>query len=364
VDSVRNDAQRSVTRVIAANSATVGLPIDTLGMTLTPILVRRAMTDTSTGLLLRQQPGQPTDTVRPWSELTGEERERQLVRLSDGAVIYHERARQLAGRGWAPPHDGKDTVPVRLESATVERVVDSIAAWGVLNFSRRGEVTVSAIGGDTAALHYREWRGDTLVLRVVRRSGWRNEFRAVWRDSVLVSASLYEPGSAVQPPGPTWRPFRVQKGFLFDAGSRDTSVATPSSPWSLALDGFEELLVPALQRIPADGKPHRFALYAVVDGRGSWLAWTASIVSRGNVRVAKLFTLQRQWAGSFIFTPPGELLFASLGGAAGVIRVPMNGTRLAGLLQAAQATVQREDLVPASALPAAVPPKPKVPRAP
>jgi len=364
VDSVRNSAQRSVTRVIAANSATVGLPIDTLGMTLTPIFVRRAMTDTSTGLMLRQQPGQPTDTVRPWTEMTGEELERQLVRLSDGAVIYREHVRRLAGRGWAPPHDIKDSVPVRLESATVERVVDSTVAAGVLGFARRGEVTVSAVGGDTAALHYREWRGDTLVLRVVRRSGWRNEFRAVWRDSALVSASLYEPGSAAQPPGPSWRPFRVQKGFLFDSGSRDTSVATPSSPWSLALDGFEELLVPALQRIPADGKPHRFALYAVVDGRGSWLAWTASIVSRGNVRVAKLFTLQKKWAGSFIFTPPGELLFSSLGGAGGVIRAPMSGTRLAGLLQAAQATVKREDLVPASALPAPAPPKAPGPKAP
>jgi len=357
VDSVRNGVQRSVTRVVAANSVTVGLPLDTLGMTLTPIFVRRAMTDTSTGLMLRQQPNQPADTVRPWSVMDGEELERQLIRTSDGAVIYREHARRLAGRGWAPPHDMKDTVPVRIESATIERVVDSTVAAGVLKFARRGEMSVSASGGDTAALHYREWRGDTLVLRVVRRNGWRNEVRAVWRDSMLVSASLYEPGSTMQPPGPYWRPFRVQKGFLFDAGSRDSIVATPSSPWSLALDGFEELLVPALQRIPVDEKLHPLALYTVVDGRGTWLAWSTSIALRGNVRVAKLFTLQKKWSGSFIFTPPGELLFSSLGGGGGVLRAPMQGTRLAGLLQAAQRTVKREDLVPAGAIPAPAPPK-------
>ncbi len=363
-DSTWSPSQRSITRVLAANSATVGVPIDTLGMTLLPVFVRRAMTDTSSGLLLRQQVNQPTDTVRPWSAMSGEELERHLVRVADGAVIFREQARRLSGRGWAPPHDITDTVPVRMESASIERVVDSTAAAGVLNFSRRGDVTVSAAGGDTAALHYREWRGDTLVLRMVRRTGWRNELRSVWRDSGLVSASLYEPGSAVQPPGPYWRPFRVQKGFLFDSGSKDSSVAIPSPPWSLALDGFEEMLVPALMTVPADEKPHRLALYAVVDGRGSWLAWSAAVATRGNVRVAKLYTLQRKWAGSFIFTQAGELLFSSLGGAGGVLRAPMNGTRLAGLLQAAQATVKRADLVPVVPATTATPQRstsPKIP---
>ena len=355
VDSVRLPSQRNITRIIAANSVTVGVPIDTLGLTLLPIFVRRAMTDTASALLLRSQPNQPADTVRPWSVLAGEELERQLIRLSDGAVMFREHARRLTGRGWAPPHDFGDTVPIRMESATIERVVDSAAAAGVLALPRRGDVTVSAAGGDTAAMHYREWRGDTLVLRQFRRNGWRDELRAVWHDADLVSASLYEPGSAVQPVGPSWRPFRVSKGFLFDSGSRDSSVAIPSPPWSLALDGFEEMLVPALRSIPPDEKPHRIALYAVVDGRGSWLAWSATIVARGNVRVAKLFTLQRKWAGSFIFSNAGELLFSSLGGNGGVLRAPLNDTRLANLLQAAQATVKREDLVPASAAPAPPP---------
>ncbi len=350
IDSVRTASQRSITRILAANSVTIGVPVDTLGMSLLPVFVRRAMTDSASGLLLlRPQANLPADTLRPWSVLAGEELDRQLIRTSDGAVIFREHARRLTGRGWAPPHAISDTVPVRLESATIERVVDSAAAAGVLNLPRRGEVTVSAAGGDTAALHYREWRGDTLVLRQFRRNGWRDELRAIWKDVELLTASLYEPGSAIQPVGPYWRPFRVSKGFLFDSGSRDTSVAIPSPPWSIALDGFEELLVPALMSIPTDEKPHRLSLYAVVDGRGSWLAWSAAIASRGNVRVAKLYTLQRKWAGSFIFTPTGELLFSSLGGGGGVLRAPMNNTRLAGLLQAAQAAVRRDDLVPASA---------------
>jgi hypothetical protein len=365
VDTTSSPAQRSVTRLLAANSATVGVPIDTLGLTLLPVFVRRAMSDSSSGLLLRQQANQPTDTVRSWTTMSGEELERHLIRVTDGAVIFREQARRLTGQGWAPPFDITDTVPVRMESASIERVVDSSAAAGVLNFPRRGEVTVSAAAGDTAALHYREWRGDTLVLRMVRRNGWRNELRSVWRDSSLLVASLYEPGSAVQPPGPYWRPFRVQKGFLFDSGSKDSSVAIPSPPWSLALDGFEEMIVPALMTIPVDEKPHRLALYAVVDGRGSWLAWSAAVANRGNVRVAKLYTLQRKWAGSFIFTQTGELLFSSLGGAGGVLRVPMNGTRLAGLLQAAQATVQRADLVPVvPSTPAPAPPTPAPSRKP
>ena len=355
VDSVHTPSQRSITRVIAAHSATVGVLLDTLGMRLLPITVRRSLTDTSSGLLVRQTAGSVTDTVRPWTVLAGEETERQLVRVADGTVMFREHARKLNGRGWAPPHAITDTVPVRVESVTIERVVDSVVAAGVLTFPRRGEVTVSAAGGDTAALHYREWRGDTLVVRQVRRSGWRDELRTVWRDSALISASLYEPGSAAQQPGPFYRPFRVQKGFLFDGGTRDSSVATPASPWSLALDGFEDVLVPAMLALPADEKPHPFALYTIVNGRGNWLSWTATVAARGPVRVAKFFTLQKKWAGSFIYTPTGELLLSSLGGAGGVFRVPMTGTRLAGLLEAAQAHVKREDLVPVGATPAAPP---------
>ncbi len=358
VDSVRTPSQRSVTRVIAAHSATVGAPLDTLGMRLLPITVRRAITDSSRGLLVRTNATQGIDTLRPWSVLAGEETERQLVRVADGAVIYREHGRKMTGRGWAPPHAASDTVPVRLESSTIERVVDSAVAAGVLQFPRRGEVTVSAANGDTAALHYREWRGDTLVVRQLRRSGWRDELRTVWRDTALVSASLYEPGSAVQQPGPFYRSFRVQKGFLFDGGTRDSSVATPASPWSLALDGFEDVLVPALLALPADEKPHPFALYTIVNGRGNWLSWTATVAARGQVRVAKFFTLQKKWAGSFIYTPTGELLLSSLGGGGGVLRVPMAGTRLAGLLEAAQAHVKREDLVPAVAPAATVTPAP------
>ena len=349
VDSVRNPSQRSITRVIAAHSATVGAPLDTLGMRLLPITVRRAITDTSSGVLVRPGVNQVADTVHPWTVLAGEETERQLLRVADGAVIFREHGRKLTGRGWAPPHAVTDTVPVRVESSTIERVVDSVVAAGVLNFPRRGEVTVSAANGDTAALHYREWRGDTLVVRQVRRSGWRDELRTVWRDSALVSASLYEPGSAVQQPGPYYRPFRVQKGFLFDGGTRDSSVATPASPWSLALDGFEDVLVPALLALPADEKPHPFALYTIVNGRGNWLSWTATVAARGQVRVTKFFTLQKKWAGSFIYTPTGELLLSSLGGGGGVLRVPMTGTRLARLLEAAEGYVKREDLVPAGA---------------
>ena len=264
----------------------------------------------------------------------------------DGQVVFREHSRKVSGRGWVPPHPVGDTVPVFVQTESVERVVDSAVAAIVLNFPRRGELLVSATPRDTVALHYREWRGDTLVVRQVRRSGWRDELRTVWRDSQLVSATLIEPGNVTQAAGQSRRQFRVERGFLRDAGSRDSVVATPAHPWAIALDGFEDALVPALLAVRADSQPHRFSMYGLQGDRGSWLDWSVTIVPRGTVRVARFYTLQQKWVGSFIFTPTGELLFANLGGAQGVTRVPASGTRLSALLEAQQGKIQREDLLP------------------
>lgn len=346
VDTVRTALQRSVTRAMTIRPVTIGVPVDTLGARLIPVSIMRGVSDTSRGQLLRQRPNLPADTVKPWTVLAGEEVERQLLRASDGQVVFREHSRKVSGRGWVPPHPVGDTVPVFVQTESVERVVDSAVAAIVLNFPRRGELLVSATPRDTVALHYREWRGDTLVVRQVRRSGWRDELRTVWRDSQLMSATLIEPGNATQAAGQSRRQFRVERGFLRDAGSRDSVVATPAHPWAIAVDGFEDALVPALLAVPVDSQPHRFSMYGLQGDRGSWLDWSVTIVPRGSVRVARFYTLQRKWAGSFIFTPTGELLFANLGGAQGVTRVPASGTRLSALLEAQQGKIQREDLLP------------------
>lgn len=355
-DTLRTQVQQSITRSVPARAVTVGAAIDTLGTRLVALSAKRTVTDTSRGEMQRRMPNGVVDTVTPWTMLGGEEVERQLVRASDGAVLFRERTRSLKGRGWVPPHDITDTVPIRVETASIERVVDSVTAAGILGFPRRGEMLVSATARDTVALHYREWRGDTLVLRQVRRSGWRDELRTVWRDSVLVSASLLEPGTASQQPGPFWRPFRVQGGYLYDSGAKDSSAATPTHPWAIALDGFEDAIVPALMAVPVDGQPHRFSMYGVLNDQGAWLDWSVTIVPRGTVRLARFYNLKKQWVGSFVFTPTGELLLSTLGGAAGVARLPAVGTRLAALLDVGRANITREDLIPnAPASPAPLP---------
>ena len=345
-DTLRTEMQRSITRALPSRPTTVGATLDTLGSTVMVVTSARVVSDTSTGSMLRRMPSMQVDTVHPWTNLAGEETERQLVRTRDGVVLLRERIRRLSGRGWVPPHDMKDTVPIRVENASLERVVDSATAAAILMFPRRGDLLVSTSSRDTMALHYREWRGDTLIVRQVRRSGWRDELRTVWRDSTLVSASLLEPGTATQQPGPFRRPFRVERGYLFDSGVRDSSVATPTHPWSIALDGFEDALVPAMLAVPADAQPHRFSMYGIVNERGTWLDWSVTITPRGPVRVARFFTLQRQWVGTFIFTPAGELLLSSLSGANSVLRVPAVGSRLDRLLDVAKRSITREDLLP------------------
>ena len=345
-DTARTVVQRSVTRTMTVRPITVGPAVDTLGARLTVVTVQRSVSDTSRGLLLRTMPNSQVDTLKPWTMLGGEDTERQLIRLPDGLVLFREHARRVNGRGWIPPHPVGDTVPVRVEMASLERVVDSTTAAGILNFLRRGELLVSATTRDTVALHYREWRGDTLIVRQFRRSGWRDELRTVWHDSLLAGAVLIEPGNATQQAGPFRRAFRVERGALRDAGAKDSLVATPSHVWSIALDGFEDALVPALLKIPADSQPHRFSMYGIQNDRGAWLDWSVSIVQRGSVRVAKFTTLQRRWVGSFIFTPTGELLVVNLGGPQGVSRVPAAGTRLAALLETQRSKVRREDLLP------------------
>jgi len=345
-DTISNALQRSVTRAVPSRETSISETVDTLGARLLVVSSQRSATDTSRGQMLRRMPNQLVDTVRPWTLLAGEETERLLVRPADGAVLFRERTRRLSGRGWVPPHDLNDTVPIRVESANIERVVDSATAAQVTGFSRRGELLVSGTPRDSVSMHYREWRGDTLIVRQVRRSGWRDEFRTVWRDGALVSASLMEPGTATQQPGPFYRPFRVVGGYLFDSGARDSSVATPTYPWAIALDGFEDALIPALNTIPADSQPHRFSVYALQNDRGAWLNWSVTIVPRGLLRVARISSLQKQWLGVFIYTPSGELVLSNLGGPGGVSRIPAAGSRLAALLEAQKGKLQREDLMP------------------
>ena len=346
LDTVQTSIQRSVTRAVPKRPVTVGASIDTLGEKPLVILAQRSVVDTARGQMLRQLPNQVVDTVTPWTVLAGEELERQFVRASDGAVLFRERTRKLSGRGWIPPHPVGDTVPVRVEYASVERAVDSAAVAQVLAFLRRGELSVSSTSRDTVALHWKEWRGDTLVTRQVRRSGWRDELRTVWRDSAIVSATLIEPGTATQPAGPIRRELKVDRGFMRDAGSRDSMLATPSHPWAIALDGFEDAITPALLQVPADSQPHRFSMYGLTNDRGGWLNWSVTVTARGGVRVARFSTLQRQWVGTFVITPAGELLLATLGGPAGVTRVPAAGTRLAGVLAAQRGNITRDDLGP------------------
>ena len=346
VDTVLNAIQRSVTRSVTVRPMTVGASVDTLGAHLTAVTVQRTVNDTARGQLMRRNANQHVDTLRPWTVLGGQETERLLVRPSDGTVLFREHSRRTNGRGWMPPHPDRDTVPVTVETASIERVVDSSAAAHVLAFSRRGEMLVSANSRDTVALHYREWRGDTLVVRQVRRSGWRDELRTVWRDSQLVSAMLIEPGNATQPAGPVRRPFRAANGVLHDGGARDSTVAIPTHTWALAIDGFEDALVPALLAIPVDSQPHAFSVYTVLNDRGGWLDWHVTLLPRGTVRVARFQSLQGKWLGSFVFTPTGELLLSNLGGSQGVTRVPAAGSRLAAILEAEKGKLLRDDLQP------------------
>ena len=171
--------------MVATRPLRVGAPFDTLSSRVIALSAERAIGDSSRGEMQRRLPNSAIDTVQAWSSLSGIETERQLLRPADGQVVFRERSRRLVGRGWVPPHDIGDTVPLRVEVATVERLVDSATAALILNFPRRGERLISANARDTVGIHYKEWHGDTLILRQVRRSGWRDELRTVWRDSLL-----------------------------------------------------------------------------------------------------------------------------------------------------------------------------------
>ncbi len=347
VDTVRSAIQRGLTRINPSAFVRLGAIVDSLGQKLVPLTALRSVTDSSNGEMLRRRPGRTEpDTVHPWTRLAGEETERLLVRASDGAVVFRSRTRLLTGRGWVPPHEPTDTVPLRVESVTIERVVDSLSAVAILTVSRRGERSVSTSPVDTVALHFREWRGDTLVLRQFRRTGLRDELRTVWRDSVLLGGVRIEPGMATQPPGVMRRTLTLARGFLRDGATSPDSVATPVHPWSIALDGFEDALVPALLGIPADSSPHRFSLYGMQPGGGAWLNWSVNVLVRGDVRVARFTTLQGQWVGTFIYTVTGELLLVNLGGQQGVTRVPAAGSRLALLLERQRGVIRQEDMVP------------------
>jgi hypothetical protein len=349
IDTVRTRVQRSATIFTPAAPIISGDPIDTLGQILVPVLARRTVIDTTRSVLALMRPGKAVaDTVRPWSFTRGEEFERWLVRKSDGLVVYHERTRVLAGRGWVPPHPEGDVVTIQTLRSAADRVVDSAQAAGVLAVPRRGEGLISMAQRDTAAMHYREWRGDTLILRQFRRTGWRDEFRTVWRDSSLQSALLIEPGTANQPVGPFLRRFRIGATTITDGGAKDSVQPLPRHPWAIAIDGFEDVMTQPLLRIPVDSQPHRFSLYALGVQKGNWLELNANVLLRGSLRVARLHNMEKRWVGSLVYTATGELLASIWSGGQGITKIPTAGSRLGALLAAHSGKIAKEDLSPTS----------------
>jgi hypothetical protein len=351
-DTTRTRAQQSVTLYSPSAPLVVGNPLDTLGQILVPVLARRGVDDTTRLVVVRVRPATATapaavqDTVRPWAFTKGEEIDRSLIRRSDGLVIFRERTRLMSGRGWGPQHPDGDVVTVQAYRTQQERAVDSAAAALVLRLPRRGDLMVTMVGRDTTVMHYREWRGDTLIVRQFRRSGWRDELRTVWRDSTLVSASLMEPGTANQPAGPFYRRFRITGRTLTDDAAKDSTTSLPSHPWAIAIDGFEDVITLAMVGIPADSVPHPFSLYALGVRSGSWLPVTVSILQRGTLRVARLYNAEQRWMGTLVSSPTGELLASVWNNGQGVTRIPAAGTRLGALLAASASKIGKEDLTP------------------
>jgi hypothetical protein len=357
-DSVRAPGRRGRTRIIPAGPVTVGGTVDTLGGRLRELVMQRSVADTGRGTALtRSAPNQAApDTAVVWYELTGTERERWLLREGTGMVVFREKRRQLLGRGTQPPFATRDTVPIRATSDGVDRVVDSATVQRLRTFPRRGVLSVSGMR-DTIAVHYREQRGDTLVTRQIRKSGWRNELRSTWRAGVLVSAELVDPGTAVLPPGVTRRTFSVQRDGLHDSGARDRVAALPAHAWSLVSDGFEEHLIPALLTIPADSQPHRFSIYGIAPTGGAWLDWSVTVRQRGGARLVQFRNLQGRSLGTMLVTPTGDLLALNIGGGGGVSRIPGATTAQAAQLeQLLRGTFTRSELLGEMPAPPSAPP--------
>lgn len=333
-DSVRQPGRRGRTRIEPAGPVAVGGTVDTLGARLRELVMQRSVGDSGRATALtRSGPAQAVpDTAIVWYGLTGTERERWLLREGTGMVVFREKRRQLIGTGSQPPFSARDTVPFRVTSDGVERVVDSATVARLRAFPRRGVLSVSGMR-DTIALHYREQRGDTLVVRQVRRSGWRNELRSVWRNGVLVSAELIDPGTAVLPPGGARRTLRVERDGLHDSGTRDRVAALPAHRWSIVSDGFEEHLIPALLQVPTDSQPHRFSIYGLAPTGGTWLDWSVVVRQRGAGRLVQFRSLQGRPLGTMLLTAAGDLLALNVGGPGGVSRIPAAGTPQATLLE-------------------------------
>jgi hypothetical protein len=346
-DSVTQPGRRGRTHVVPAGQAVVGGTVDTIGARLREIVMQRNVADTGRAAIQVRTAGQPAaDSATLWYELSGTERERWLLRDGTGLVVFREKRRQLLGRGSQPPFTPKDTVPVRVTSDGLDRVVDSLTLVRLKAFPRRGVVSVSGMR-DTIALHYREQRGDTLIVRQVRRSGWRNELRTVWRNGVMVGAEFTDPGTAAQPPGVARRVLSVRPDGLHDTGARDRVAAIPRNPWSIVSDGFEEHLIPALLTVPADSQSHRFSIYGLAPNGGAWLDWTVSVTPRGAARLIRFKNLQGRMLGTMVLTPAGDMLALNIGGGGGVSRIPAGGTpqsqQLEQLLRAA--VIARSELL-------------------
>jgi hypothetical protein len=266
-----------------------------------------------------------------WIDVSGPVREEYSFDVTRGRLIRRFWTMDLRGRGVPPT--GTDTVAAGLRSDEEMRLSDSPRARLFLA-ALPGADTSFTLSGD----------GNVALLHTAARAPGRVRAGMVRGDTAVGTASAtfaggrvtgYEATWAGSAPEPRTQRIVVRGGelVLSRAGRPDARFTPPAGAWAVAEPAMHEMLAPALLALSRDGEEHAFSAFRPDAER--WETGTAAVEDHEGLVLVLLRMAGRE--DLLLFTREGDCLFAQVGGAEPLTRVPVGMERI----QRVQAVLKR-----------------------
>ncbi len=266
-----------------------------------------------------------------WLDVSGPVREDYSFDITRGRLIRRFWTMELRGRGVPPT--GTDTVAAGLRSEQETRLSDSPRARMFLA-PLPGADTSFTLGVD----------GSVALLHTAARAPGRVRAGMVRGDTAIGTASAtfagsrvtaYEAAWAGSAPEPRTQRIEVRGGelVLSRAGRPDARFTAPAGAWGVADPAMHEMLAPVLLALPRDGEERAFSAFRPDAER--WETGKASAEDHEGLVLVLLRMSGRE--DLLLFTREGDCLFAQVGGAEPLTRVPVGMARI----QRVQAVLKR-----------------------
>lgn len=266
-------------------------------------------------------------------DVTGPVTETFLFDARAGQLVSRSWKMDLRGAGVIPNNTGgQETVRAGLISEETQALLDPRIATVVDRRLPQGDTSLTLDKG-VLFIHTVHHAGDTIeagfgrngglvgTARVLFANGFPASYRATWTDGFAApQIDIVE---------------RRDDALMVSHAGKDTLVSIPTGAWGIADYAMQELLVPVILSIPADGAPHGITIYRPFAAH--WDSGAIVVRPVADARIAILQMTGDKKPQALLITNDGDYLYGENSDPIGAERVPSLGSsrraKLEGLLK-------------------------------